>query len=379
MQNILKAWPISLVLSVLSYADTSEPSIEMISEKNVQNQPQPISAVHGVEKGFFINGSFLYWKADMDNLEYALHIKVANANGGSGTITADAKVQELDFEWNPGGRLEIGYIFNQREGWKAALSGTHFNSEAHGSSRISNSNNGQEELVPRWFPPISGQFLTRSSAHWELEFNTLDLTLGRDFFVSKWISFSPYFGLQGAWIKQDYKINNDAFYIEQAGLVFRENQLRFHQHFKGFGFEMGTGFIFHIVDNFGIIGNVEGSLVWGVCKTFQRLNGGVPIETLGVLSEDIRVHDSKHRLRASIASDLGFIWEQFWNKQKNRFFLSATYAYSIWFNQNEFRNLFFGGNAVNVPQPLQNNSPIFEKNEGDLQLQGLVISAGLDF
>ncbi len=346
-----------------------------MTELNAQHQLQPISAIHGVEKGFFFTGSALYWKADMDHLEYATLAHIETTGNQS---ESDGRIKDLDFEWGPGGQLEIGYIFNQREGWKASLNGLHLCSRAHGSTHVPSTDFRTHQLSPNWFPPFTGEFTTKASAHWNLNFNTLDLTLGRDFFVSKWISFSPYFGLQGAWIGQTYKAKYDAFFVTGDGLLFRNNHLNFHHDFKGFGFEFGSGFLFHIIDQFGIVGNLEGSLVWGYSSTSQRVNGGFPIEGEGIFNQKIHLHTKNHRLRSSLSSELGFIWEKFWDQNSRRFSLSATYAYSIWFNQGEFQNLFLSSNALN-DQAVAYNFPVYERENADLQLQGVSLRAGLEF
>ena len=389
MKNVKKLLPISLFLVAAVCADQpgqskqGQPKQETssIAEMNLQDKMQPISANHGTDRGFYIDGSYLYWKADMDNLAYAA---TTTQTGSAATgFTVKSRNENMDFEWNSGGQLEIGYIFDDRQGWKAGASATHYKGHAHGTTTADDFAPMSNFLISGWYAPLNGQNLSKAHAHWDLNFNTLDLTLGRDFYVSKWLSFSPYFGMQGAWIKQEYKANyTGGFNMLPSTFVSNNSKVKFENHFSGYGFEFGTGFIFHIIKNFGIVGNIQGSMLWGYIRTTQKGKGAIPNligSVPGLTPETIKTVDKKHRLRTNIQSELGFLWEMFWNENYNRFYLSAMYTYSVWFNQQEFKNVGFSANQIAATNLTATNYAFNESAPGDLQLQGLVIKAGFDF
>ena len=172
-------------------------SYDTVAEYNVHGGLQGKIASHGVNNGLFVSGSFLYYEATMDNLEYANNSVLNTEEFSSRTIGIKSKLKEPDFEWHPGGRAEIGYTFARREQWKPSLLGTHLTSRAKDSIRVTEDIH-QEQLAPIWYPNLMGQLLSSASAKWKLNFTTLDLILGRDFFISRWISVQPFVGLRGS-------------------------------------------------------------------------------------------------------------------------------------------------------------------------------------
>jgi Legionella pneumophila major outer membrane protein precursor len=328
----------------------NEENWDQVTQRNIDGNLQPKIALHGVKNGFTINGSYLYWKAKVDNLDYANHTFLSIDPVGL-TIAERAKVQELDFKWSSGGRLGIGYVFKNMESWKLNLTGTHLESHAHGETKVKSSELSMENLIATWSAVYMGEFLSRAESKWNLNFNTLNLDLGRDFFISKYISVSPFIGLQGVWIKQKDKLNYDGIWLTTIDLDFsRENSIDMHNHYRAGGFHFGTDFIFHIVKNFGLTGTMGGSIVYGSNKTAMDLDGGLLLEegTPVLLSAAAHQVEKKARIRTSFESELGFIWEQFWNRDRNRFSLSATYAFAVWFNQNSFINISDAPNINNL-------------------------------
>ncbi len=50
-----------------------------------------------------------------------------------------------------------------------------------------------------------GSVADHALASWRLNFNTLDLSLGRNYFVGRFLSLHPYLGIRAVWIDQNYK------------------------------------------------------------------------------------------------------------------------------------------------------------------------------
>jgi hypothetical protein len=402
-----KQWIYSTLLAAPMMCSAYETSCDA-SQCNIQGDCQAILAHHGVEGGFFVDASFLYAQAFMDNLDYVEQLNLIGLTGPDTISVADTDI-EPNFHWRPGFKVGIGYIFCEREQWKLGLEWTHLNSK--GDHSIPNQTLemlaiNSLEIFPIWSGNQNGQFLTGSEASWKLRFNTLDLSLGRDFFISRWISVYPYFGLRAAWIHQKYNLVYDSFWTITIpnsttpgdpitigrfhDMAFqRENHMDFHNNFKGIGFRFGTQFLMHITENFGIIGNIAASMLYGQFNINIDSDTAYPTDdssdpvSLGVIQG--KYHKNFHRLRTNLDTELGLQWENFFCCDEYRFELSASYAFSVWYDQLQLVSTSAGvaPDPVGAPNfPAANIDPAYqivsEKN-GNLQIHGVVVRAGFDF
>ncbi len=97
--------------------------------------------------GFFFNLDFFYWKGSEDGLSYGTDREVT----GSGF---EGKRKNLDFRWDPGFRVGLGYCMQEHDEWDLFLQLTYFHNEARGSER-SHDISKHLIMVP-WFPAILG-------------------------------------------------------------------------------------------------------------------------------------------------------------------------------------------------------------------------------
>jgi len=117
-----------LISSGYSRTQTEEPS--PIIQTNIREQLQPTSASFLVDKGWVTDASFLYWNAKADGFQFAEKIKLEGItpNALPTALSAKGTFETPSFNsWDPGVQLGIGYIFPEREQWRAHLSWTHLN------------------------------------------------------------------------------------------------------------------------------------------------------------------------------------------------------------------------------------------------------------
>jgi hypothetical protein len=371
------------VRSPLNVVERRVDTLDNITQYNAQDTLQARVAHHGAESGFSVSGSFLYWKAFEDNLEYGNLLSL-----GSSPII-NTKNKDLSYKWGQGGQMALGYIFGDREQWQLAAEYTFFGPP---KSKGSNSSNLPDQFRPNWAQGSTGLFSTSSSASWKLNFNTLDLDLGRDFFISQWISINPFFGLRGAWIYQNYKAKYLGNYTAQrdgnlGSLTFnRENSVKMRTSFEGLGIKFGSDFLFHLDRAFSLFGSLGGSAIFGYVNTktitdVSYLTSDVDETTVILAPLQGRGKENMQRIRTSLETQIGFEWETFWNDECNRFALSATYAFNVWFDQNHFMNSYFTALAEEDFEGwrVDANPARTEIVGGNLQLQGLTLKAQFDF
>jgi hypothetical protein len=220
MESILKkmgpAAALSLVAftGVLNAADDAqmrnmENRISALEQKKgangMINPPARPVVKDGVD--LFITGEVLVWKAHQDDMAYAVELDATPVNNGFN----EGRAKHWSGKWAAGFRLGLGYNM-PHDGWDLNLMWTRF----YTSHRASNDCGDCGCSDTGFFQPI---FLPKDYSHtastptfateaeskkWKLNLNMVDLEMGREFFVSKWLTLRPHVGLRGAWIHQRF-------------------------------------------------------------------------------------------------------------------------------------------------------------------------------
>lgn len=160
---------------------------------------------------FTIEVAALYWKADQDGMEYAVEnqVQIPSQNSSIGQVNnlVDAEYKTPKFEYNWGFRLGLGYC-TTCDGWDIGVSWTRFKGkgnscdEAEGEENIS--------LLPLWsaFNSLNGRILYANeiNTHFNLQIDSVQIELGRDFWVSRYLSFRPHVGISIAKLDQNFTI-----------------------------------------------------------------------------------------------------------------------------------------------------------------------------
>lgn len=382
---------------MLLASDETEPSlsekIDRISEQNYLNTWQGKSGSASVHGGPFIDIAFLYSIAKIDGLEFVQKTHLNFPDGFPGILKVNGKYEDLDFKWKPGAQVKLGYILPCHDQWDVALTWTYLHSKAHNSVSVQNFNpfstSSSTVLRPSWTPILLGSIADHAAANWRLNFNTLDLSLGRNFFIGRFLSFHPYLGIRAVWIDQNYKVKyHSAFsYSDETGdshLLFQNSQLKAHNDFWAVGLLLGTDLKWAFHRNFSLIGKAAGSLVGGDFDLTQKIHGGFIAGSADgpvINPETVVLKQDNNSLRPNLEGQIGLEWQMFFKENKYRIALSTSYFASYWFRQNELLNeidvrdnLNLGGGNVGT-----NVYVTPDRREGDLQFQGGMINLSLEF
>lgn len=348
------------------------PRIEMISEENAFCKWQGRSQSATVDKGVVVSGNYLYWQAKEDGLEY---LQTVNLNGaGSTQLLVRAELFEPDSSWNSGFRVALGYIFPARSQWDVRLDWTSFHSHAGNRQSSSDPTLATEMLRPTWLPFLMGTGATQGSVDWTLRYNILNLSLGRDFFLGKWMSFHPQMGITGGWIKQHYHANYEGFSALNGVFspVGPTNYLA-DWEYRAVGLRLGTDVQWYMTSQVSLVANGFASILCGKYQLNEKFNGAFPIGFFTLIHEKIMLKDNFYRLRPAIEMEIGARWQHFFSDKMRRVLFGAYYGFAYWFQQNIMVNEFvildqnFNSFLTNLP------------TTGDLQLQGLRIEAEINF
>jgi len=291
--------------------------------------------------GFSISADFLYWTVRQDGMFYAV--------SGVGTNPSKGTVHDLDWKMKPGFKIGLGLDL-PHDNWDLFAEYTWIKSEASDSTV---QNAGTSTLTSYWAVNGAVAFLQNARANWDINFQNLNLELGRNTALSPYLNLRPHFGLQGTRINQDY----DATYLTTTNLTQKIKQ---DQDFWGVGLRAGFDTSWHITQNFSLLGDLIVSILWG---EFDLERKETQITAADVSTVVLHTAVSPKTFEPVIELFAGARWETpFGDNDRFNFLLQAGWEQQIWILQNEY--------IKRMPET---------DHSGDLILQGLTVKAKFDF
>ncbi|MCX6989334.1 MAG: Lpg1974 family pore-forming outer membrane protein [Chlamydiae bacterium] len=317
----------------------------------------------------FTTADFIYWKAQQDGLEYAVNgvigFEAPNADTGVFySVEPDhGKVKVAGRPWEPGFKLGIGLEF-QHDGWDLFTQWTWLNPTTH-NKNVSNLGSSEYALNSA-IPSRTGLLFQKVgncdkvSGAWTLHYNVMDLELGRNFFLSRYMTLRPHVGLKTAWVNQKF---NTAFSLSpDAELVFLVDSLQYSggalqsrqsQESWGLGIRAGLDPVWRFSRNWGLYGNIAASAMYQYYSdtlemklqntTFQYEGQGLG----GLRSFDvINANRSQHVVTPVLELGLGIEYMTWFCDQAYMVELKAGWEEQIWFNTNRFLDAFSTGNLT---------------------------------
>ena len=310
----------------------------------------------------FITADFIYWTSREDGLGFAY------SGGRSGTANVDpgkGDVKHPDFEFNPGFKVGLGLNLSH-DGWDVWAQYTWLHS--HTDTERTSQELATSTLRPMWFLNTldnngtgstgPSTVLTRATGDWDLHFNVIDLELGRNFFVSQYLTIRPFVGFKGSWQDQDYTVKYEVTTDETNVL-----KMRMRQDHDWWGVGLRTGFYtaWHFTRRWSIFGNVAIAALWGqydVDRTDRasniNTNDGAEIVTL-------RTENDFHSIKPVLELILGLRWETWFSDDDYHFQIQAGWEEQVWFSMNQMFSKFE------------------ECAHGDMTFQGFTLQLRFDF
>jgi hypothetical protein len=278
-----------------------EKKIEMLSTTTAMGNfgPSLVSARAEPDgMGWNLSLDVLYWQTKMGNSTYcAINDGIANS-----PIKFNMTPREPNFQWAWGFKIGAGYNFDHDK-WDTKLKYTFFRN--HGKDYVNPLSLPSGIMspmidagVPLTFASLVAyeaknvrvSFADETRINLKNRYDNLYLDLGRDFFVSKYLSLRPSFGAEAAWFTftSNMKFTGGA---SQTALVpstqFKDGQLQsgytqqvtlfnavgdcnlqamFKEKFVGIGPRAGLDSRWHLGEGFSIYGDVNAALLYGYFK-----------------------------------------------------------------------------------------------------------------
>lgn len=322
-------------------------------------EPIDLYGHYGVENGIGItlSASALYWNAYEDGLDYAIK------NEGSSGVDNDGSIERACFDWDWGVRVDLGYEVPAKK-LNLDLSWTYYKTE----NTISNSAVAPTTLFSVWTIPSATAgtaFEYQSQAHSHLRFDMLDFGINTTFSPRPLLDITPFIDLSTVWIHQKFQFDLSGG-PGIAGLTVENDQINMKNNFWGIGPKMGLDTLWNLGCGFGICGNFNFSLLYGIFNITQDENttyaGSALITNLDV------DHNKFHAIRLNLDLFLGLRYDQMFCCDKYHFLFEAGWENLLFLGQNQLMRF-----------TTQSNSGINVSSNGDLGMQGLSVRAAFTF
>lgn len=299
-------------------------------------------------------GDLLYWNAHENGMQ------VAVVEQGDKRKLSDSDVDTIHGKWNVGFRVGIGYNM-PHDGWDTRLTWLRFTDNGH-----KNAHTGQNHVVyPTQLHPAdpllgSGDksvYARKMHSRWHMRLDQLDWDLGREFFVSKWLTLRPHFGLRTDWIRQGLDIDYKEFHSSH-----NKAKVDLSDHWWGIGLEGGLDTQWGLGSGWSIFGNLTSAIIYGIHKISYEVKDKPKNHDF----VDIKNH---YRIAHPVLDlVMGLRWDNMFSHDRYHLGFEVGWENHIYFSQNQFP-IFVSRSSKGT----------FVSNQGDLTFQGWTFGARLDF
>jgi hypothetical protein len=273
--------------------------------------------------GLFMTADLLYWHLYEGGTDYALSRKVTGPQNFPKTSGESSRVH---FDWDFGLRVGGGYNF-EHDAWDAYFNFTWFQTDAS-----NHAHRDSDETLVTQKGAVNTLTAREIKAHWDVHNYVLDLELGRRFFVSKFLSFRPQFGLESAWIFQHRRFKMKQSLDLATGI--EGGVVRGKCDFWGIGPRAGIEGTWFFGRHFSIFGSANLSLLWGRFETKQREK---VIKPAGIFSSFV-ADDDFHRIAPNAQTATGLSWDSNIGQDRYHLGIKLSYEFQYWWRQNQFMN-----------------------------------------
>lgn len=362
MKKHLLPFLCTLVTTSVLFANTMDQNMSdnsSLTYQRGQNVSEAPPSGPRVADGVNINLSldFLWWKASQQGLAYATSGVLSNV----GNAVVKRGTQETpDFEWGPGFKVAFGVALPW-DHWDLNLEYTWlYTFDATNHIKDSNGNIAEAVAVGSLTSSTSElSGITKAHSKWDLQFNVIDIDIGKNYYLSNHVTLRPFAGLKWTWQDQDWTAHYTADNLSVNGSLSGPGKARMKQDhfFWGVGVRTGLKSQWYVTTDWSIFANTALSALWND-YTVDRRDKFQPngTDAATVLSTSKDCYD----LHSVAEFQLGMMGEWWFYNNNLHFAISAAYEQQVWINYGEFIYLT-------------------DHSAGDLSLHGLTLKARFDF
>lgn len=312
----------------------------------------------------YVDASFIYWQPLQDNMEFGINTTDTTSPRtmfGTSSAPVSNNLINLNTDYKPGFQVGLGMNYDY-DNWDSYLQYTWF----HNTNTSSSNGTGSAAILQTYGHPASvtsdvAPEQDTASASWNLKIDLADFQLARSYYVGTKLTFRPYFGLRGAWIRQKYNLT----YVNTTSSPGTDGTYTVNNRSTSWaiGPEAGMNASYLFCCGLRAYGDVESDLTYTHYRTsFSSATTGTSAETLSVKESGLG------SVRPHCNIDLGLGWGMYFDNNNWHFDLAASYGFQVFWDQNMFRK--FNDNSMQGSSEVAN---------GNLYLHGLNLTARFDF
>ncbi|MCB1074714.1 MAG: hypothetical protein KDK59_04190 [Simkania sp.] len=340
-----------------------------------------VGPIPGSNGNVRVDAEFLWWYGSVTDLSYAIKGKTVATgdavNPAQSAVWTPSKKEEFDWSWDPGVRIGLGLI-TDHDGWDVYSNWTYFYNSVTDSSSVPPFNDsnlaqagpyplGTRAFTSTWFLTPNGEFLRRVKAKWAILFNQIDSRLGRSFWISRYLSLQPFFGVRAYWSRMYFNVHGDRPARVNATLFSTSST--YGQKSWAVGLLGGINTAWHINPNWSIFANTSIALAYGK-SWIRRKSSQLEIDQTGVTLGNLSAttQDTIYQTQPFVDLAMGARWEKTFKESFRLLFdLGWETHFLIDYNQ-----LFRG------TEPVISFTDLPSTN-GNLTLSGLTARGRIDF
>lgn len=364
---VKKMWP-AVAASLVSFTSLAS-AVDDMQVRNLENRVSALEQRKGaggminpparpvVKDGvdLWIQADAIFWNVTEDGLNVAVENPTS---APSGFIRGNTK--NADYDWDWGYRVGAGYNL-PHDGWDILANWTHFNTR---SKNHHTAEPGSVFLTTQALPGPAATdtvTVTAANAHLHLNMNLADFEMGREFFVSKWLTLRPFGGARGAWLHRTLKVHYRGGSLAVGQKLNDEVKTRW----RAGGIRGGLDSQWGLGSGWSFFGQMAMSLLYG------RQKASYDEDNISGSGSELEQGDTKNHWSASRAmTDLaiGLRWDRLFSNDAYRIRLQAGWEQHQLFGFNQ--NMKFVSSTIFGK---------FVQNQGDLAFSGVFFNARFDF
>lgn len=278
---------------------------------------------HGAD--VYVSADFIYWNVSQEGLVYGttgLATALPNQNNG--------KQYTVGEEWAPGFKVGLGLDLSH-DGWDLFGEYTWLYSD--------DSNNISAPSIQTAALNAGGAALVSSTAansNWNLHFNVIDLSLGRNFFLSQYLTLRPHFGLKGTWQEQNWTTNLSG--VTSTLGSFASGKLERDFDMWGVGLRTGLDFGWFICKNWSLRAKMAVSALWSNYDSVKGVDSWTQADGTSVAGGNVGYDSDSNGLRYVAELFFGGAWDTWFCDDNYHFGASLGWEEQLWFASNLFGN-----------------------------------------
>lgn len=296
----------------------------------------------------FVSADFIYWTAREAGLNFGTLTYVPNnTQAVDNQRYTPTQSLSVDNKYSPGFQVGLGMIMNH-DGWDMLLNYTWFRTTPKSKVYTGSFDTSVTPFLGETFKfykrlPIT-TFVGNSAtvcSDWRYRFNNFDLELGRNFFVSHYLTLRPHFGLKGGWQRQYYNIYwNISDIVELGTYTNIDYNTRLKQKMWNVGLRTGLDSSWMLTKNFSFIGEAAVSGVWTqftVSHIDTATTSGSSVANEN--ASNFQTYNQKsqfYSITPVLELLLGLRFDWLFSNDDYRIRLQAGWENQVWFNQNNF-------------------------------------------